>query len=404
MKVRQIAKLIAPLGVIVAVALGGGIAWHCRSRPEEQFAQALVALKNGDLDRVSEIQRVLKDKPPFREHARLLRGAVFLRNGKHRLAIAELESVVPSGILREPALELTGECLYGMGRLAEAEPLMRQLLAENPDHADAHRWLGAIYYNLGANNLAIAELKIVIRLAPQDYMPHRLIGLMNFDFEQHSQAIEHYRKALALSPPRAVRKVIVRELAKSLVSKRDYKTALSVLADTKPDAYTLSLQGECYWSLGNSELAFEVLKKAVALNPDERAIFFLKARILIGDGRHQEAIAPLKRVLRRNPLYSECRYQLALVYRQLGRSKDYERELARWKASKKLWERLTELNIQAIRSPGDASVRDDLAEICNKLGKHKLSTMWRQAAEACRQFGDKHKRSAPIVTPGGTGF
>ena len=67
-------------------------------------------------------------------------------------------------------------------------------------------------------------------------------------------------------------------------------------------------------------------------------------------------------------------------------------------------ERLTKLNIEAIRNPNDAAIRDSLAEICKKLGKQDLSIMWRRAAEACRQFGVRQQRSVPIRRDSGTRF
>ncbi|MEO1998059.1 MAG: tetratricopeptide repeat protein, partial [Planctomycetaceae bacterium] len=228
MRARLIARWILPLGLVAAVALGT-LWWQRRTHPEDQFAQALVAFAAKDYERVSELRKDLEDRSAFQQHARLLTGAVLLRQKKYDLAHAELTTVTPRGALRNPALEWMGECLYRMGRIAEAEPLMRQLATENPDHANAHRWLGAIYFDLGANDLATAEFEIVARIAPQDYRPHWMIGLMYFDFERFPQAIEHYRTALKLCPQVPVRGVIVRGLARSLIAEREFQAALDVL-------------------------------------------------------------------------------------------------------------------------------------------------------------------------------
>ncbi len=273
---------------------------------------------------------------------------------------------------------------------------MRQLVAENKDHANAHRWLGAIYFDLGANDLAIAEFEVVSQLDPRDYRPHWMIGMMCFDFERFPQAIEHYRKAVDLCPDLPVRSRLVLGLAKSLISERQFEGALDILQDATPDADILALQTECYWSLGKGEQAQRLLEQAVKRFPKNRGVLYLQARMLIGDGRREDAIAPLQQVLGQNPLDAECRYQLALIYRQLGRDKDHKREIAKWEESRSLLERLTELNIEAIRRPGDAEVRDALAATCKKLGKHKLAEMWSKAADVCRKLNDGGNVSSPF--------
>lgn len=354
--------------------------------PETLFPRALDAVKRGKIDRADEIRKTLADTPGYREKARLLRGIVLLRRGEHALALEFLSAVPPKDDLSEPALLYRGECLYRLGRLAEAEVLMRQLVRDDADHVDAHRWLGSIYYDMGANDLALNEFKIVVKLAPKDYRPHWMMAMMYFDFEQNAQATEHYRRALELEPPAAVRHVIVPELAKSLIADRRFREALKRLTTVKPDITTLPLIAECHWSMGNRKLADETLAKARALDPDARAVLFLQARIELGARRPMAAIAPLKRILKTKPHDARCRYQLALAYRQLERTADYEREMSQWKESKALWEKLTELNIKAIREPANADVRDELAAVCETLGKDHLAVMWRKAAATCRSL------------------
>ncbi len=400
MRTRWDAKLLT-LSVVAFAVLLLGIAWvrreTSRESPDDLFEDAVAAFNRGDLDRVIEIREILENKPGFQNHALFLHGAILLRNKKYDAALAVLSRVESSGELREPTLLLRGESLFWLGRLAEAERLLRQLVTENPDQVSAHRWLGAIYYDLGAYDLAISELESVIRLAPKDYRPHRLIGLMRLDFEEYQQAINHYRKALALSPPPVARHGISRDLAKAHIAKREYTAALKILSEGSPDAEKLALQSECYWSLGMSQRAQELLKKARSLNATERAVLFLEARMLIGNGQYKQAIAPLQKILQENPQDAPSRYQLALVFRKLGRQMEFKREFDRWKETKKLMEQLTKFNLQAIRRPGDVEIRYKLSKVCQKLGKHELSKMWRQAADACRELGKTGHRKPSLV-------
>ncbi|HSG70164.1 MAG TPA: hypothetical protein VLA12_07105, partial [Planctomycetaceae bacterium] len=82
---------------------------------------------------------------------------------------------------------------------------------------------------------------------------------------------------------------------------------------------------------------------------------------------------------------AEIRYQLAQAYARLNRQQDYEREILVFQEHSEASKRLTELNLQAVRDPRDPIVRDQLAEICETLGKQDLAEMWRKAAHNCRE-------------------
>lgn len=77
--------------------------------------------------------------------------------------------------------------------------------SEQPGHPDAHRWMGAIAYDLGDMNRALDELSIVSRLAPTDDRPYVLKAQRHADFEQFRDAVEAGSQALALHPPEPVR-------------------------------------------------------------------------------------------------------------------------------------------------------------------------------------------------------
>ena len=392
--------LIGALPVAAAVA---AIVWSAGASgpagPEERFRTALSALERGDLDTVATTAAALEDQPGYAVHVRVLDAALLLRSGHPDRALAELAALELEGDVRPPGMLVLGESLYRLRRLAEAEIVFRQLVEVQPDRADVHRWLGAIYFDLGANTAAIAALTRVTELDPNDYAPHRLIGLMHYDFEQYSEAIQHYRRALELRPPPAIRDEILRELAKSLIAERQYAEALEALESARVDGTVLALRAECFWSLGRQEEARETLQQARTRDPDERFAALLESRIRMEDGQPDEAIKVLEHVLRDRPHDAECRYQLALACRQLGDQKRYEAEMARFEESAGLHRKLTELNVQAIEQPRNAEVRDQVADLCLKLGKDELAAVWRAAARACRETQAARPSALNSLTP-----
>lgn len=382
---RRMAVLSAAGLIIAGLGWSSGILQPAPElAPRERFQIALQALDRRDFRTVSREIDALAAVPGFEPHVHLLRGGLFLRTGMKAEAVQQFAMTTPKGELRIPALLMTCECLYALGRLAEAEACIRPLTREHPDNADAHRWLGAIYYDLGHLDAAIRELARVTQLSPEDYRPRRLLGLIYFDFQQYPAAIEQYRQALANNPPESQRREIIIELAQSLIHQHEYAEALEQLtsASLDPDALYLALQSECHWSLGRRERARELLDRAAAHNPDEKHVLRLQGRMLSEAGDLVEAADALQQALAQNPHDFESRYVLANVYRQQGRTADYEVELARTQESRDMLLRLSKLNRRAAERPRDAQVRRDLAELCQTLGKIELSKMWRQAARA----------------------
>lgn len=392
-------------GALLFLALGGlALAasvivgtWVGSDSTHLSFQDGLDALDRGDLAAVTSAVESLQAQGDHDQQVRLLTGAWLMRGGDPAAALEYFAGISPEGELRTPLLLLTGECLYRLRRLAEALVPLQQLVRENPDQVEGHRWLGAIYYDLGANDAAVSHLLRVAELAPGDYRPHRLLGLMYLDFSRNTLAIEYYEQALALAPPAEVRGEIVRELARALIAEREYESALAQLADAPDEVDVLALRGECYWHLGDHTAARDCLRRARADGGSHRLLDLLAARIELADGAPSEAASILTAALERDPHDAECRYQLAMCWRQMGDEEQCSRELERWQTSKRLLEELTRLNAEAIERPGDADVRDELAAVCDELGKSELAAMWRQAAENCRNAGANAPRASDDV-------
>ena len=346
---------------------------------EPKLAEVLEALNAGNHHPANAAIEVWQERFGFDSHVHLVRGALLLRSGEPDAALKEFAAVYPAGAVEQPAYLWTGECLYRLGRYADAERMFAKLASVDPKNVDAHRWLGAIYYDLGANDRAIGELKKVAELDLADYRSHRLIGLMCLDFGIADQAVDAYRQALKRSPPPEMRAEIIRELGRSLIQLHQYQEALDALRETPPDALSAALQAECFWSLGRRSEADERLQFARSLDPDHRWLLLLEARIALSEGKPQAVVESMQRALQADPHDAECRYQLALAYRDLGQPKDHERELAQWQRSRDLMARLTELNLKAIQQPANIGVRKELADVCRALGKHDLAKMWRKA-------------------------
>jgi predicted Zn-dependent protease len=228
-----------------------------------------------------------------------------------------------------------------------------------------------------------------MRLAPGDFTAYHLRAVIRLDAERFADAAEAFREALARDPPAKIRPALVRGLVQSLTGQHEYEAALAAAAEASlhplpPDAARLALEAECRWSLGQVEQARELLDQAAQIDPAEPRVPQLRARLLVEAGRAADAVPLLEDVLARDPHDFESRYRLSLAFRRLGQTDRADEEMHRMQESRALRRRLTDLSDLAVAEPRNAQVRDELAGICEELGKPDLARLYRQAAEACR--------------------
>src|SRR5205807_2622145 len=141
------------------------------------------------------------------------------------------------------------------------------------DHADTHRGLAAVAYDLGQLDRAVAHLEQVARLDPSDGRPHRLTGLIFKDLSQLEPAEAAYREALRRTLPENERRAVYLELGETLVRLTRYADALDVLdegaaAGTPRDADWTAAKAESLRGLGRQADAAAELDRGLAADPN----------------------------------------------------------------------------------------------------------------------------------------
>lgn len=350
----------------------------------DDYSAGMAALHRGEFVEALESLRRLRRNHPGDDRTHLLSGAIRLRRGDASAALKDFSSLRPEGEIRSPAFQWTGECLYVLGRLTEAESCFQQLLQIQGDSAEVHRWLASIYHDLGELNRSVEHLERLTQLAPGDHRPWRMMASIHRDFEQFLEAAREYRAALQLPMPDSTRLEIVIELADVLIRLDKYQEALEVLAPSTETATTLSQRGQCHRALGDRDLARQCLDRARAVGANDVAMLRLNAGLATDDKRPRDAAELFEQILIQDPHNVECRYQLALTLRELGDTPRYESEMEQVANSRSLLEQLTALSARAMKEPRDAKVLTEIAQVCDQLGKHDLAKSWRLAAEAVK--------------------
>jgi len=121
------------------------------------------------------------------------------------------------------------------GRLGEAEQLYRQVLAQQPENADALHFLGVLAHQVGRNDLAVDLISKAIALNPNWPDAYSNLGTVLQEQGQMEAAIAAHRRAVALKP-------------------------------NSPEAY--GNLGNALWRHGQRHEAVAAWQQAVALHPN----------------------------------------------------------------------------------------------------------------------------------------
>ena len=310
----------------------------------------------------------------------VLRAAYSLKRQEFDRALFHVAKVSPVGPYRSTSLWIAGEALYRTGKLSQSIQILNSLISEVPDDLEGHRCLAAVYFDISAMQEARAELEHVIRLAPEDYRPHHLLGQIDLDFEKHGFAISHFRKALELCKIPERQRELRRGLALSLRGDRQFAELLDTVPSDDPDPELQTCRADALWSQGKVDEARKTLDAVLQKEPALADPLLLSARINLDSGQLADAEEQLKRLLSADPHHVVARYQLAQVQRQAGNIEAFQDSMRIREQTQKLMDQLVELNQQIIDTPGNPDLCLQIADVAEQLGKQELAESWRKAA------------------------
>ena len=171
------------------------------------------------------------------------------------------------------------------GRLQEAEQILGQILAVDPNHADALNLLGVIASQTGRNELAEHHIRRAIQLKGSASAFHYTLGVVLQTQRKLDDAIQSYCKAIALNP--------------------NYVEAHSNL-------------GGCFHSQGRLEEAARCYVQAVELKPELVEGHYNLGTVLVAQRRLSEAVGCFRRALELKPDFARAYYDLGSALSDLG--------------------------------------------------------------------------------------
>lgn len=216
--------------------------------------------------------------------------------------------------------------LHQAGNLAGAEALYRDILASDPQNADALRLLGTAHFQRGdhAGGIRLVGLSLEIN-------PHQPVALSNYGaalqaLKRYDEALASFSKAIALNPGygdayinRGVTLHTLKRYDEALAS---YDKAVA-LQPNHPEAHYN--RGLVLHLLKRHEEALASYDKAIALKPDHADAFNNRGHTLHVLKRVNDSLASYERAIALRPGFAEAWYYRGIIMQE---TKRYEEALA----------------------------------------------------------------------------
>lgn len=185
---------------------------------------------------------------------------------------------------------------------AEALELFDQALRLNPNLAQVHNLRGNVLLDLAKPEAALRAYDQALRLAPDDADSHNNKGNALRDLLRLQQALESYSSAIALQPRHVDalnnRGNVWLQLRRVDRAETDYRNALALAPTYGP---TLRNLGAMHAQLGQHALATEYLESAISVSAGDSIAHAMRGESLRELGRIGEARLAFDRALAINP-------------------------------------------------------------------------------------------------------
>ncbi len=373
----QLAALLAAL--LSALAVAAAVVWH-RGAADRSFKRALAALDARQFELVQRELARLDGIAGFEPHRHFLRGTVLLAGGQCFAALEEFGRCVDHPELRVRTLILSGQALYRVKRFRDAVGLLVQALEADPQAADAYACLAAAYDDLGLLNEAFQAWSRLAELRPDDFYPHRMMGLRCKDFERWESAVPMYQEALQRQPPQPDRNEILLEMAECQIRLQRWEEALGTLAQCFPSPQRWTKEAECHLSAGRLDEAQQLLDRSLQHSPVDLSALLLAGTLALQQGKGEAAVAAWQRAAIAYPREYVVHYKLSQAFRRLGKEAEAKRHADLAEELRQVRLEFSQLHATAAAEPDNADVRCRLGVLAKQLDRSDLARGWFHAA------------------------
>jgi tetratricopeptide (TPR) repeat protein len=200
-------------------------------------------------------------------------------------------------------------------RIAEAEPLIAEVLEENPRDNDALVLRASIALAANRVNDAITDLRAVLRDQPESSALLRTLARAHAQNSEPDLARDNYRRALEVDPANSQVRIEYAEYLNRRGDNEEARPLLDAVVKAEPqNVAALELQVRVLGTLGDSEGAAAAARAIVVAQPDSPLGYYLEGLVQEAQRDAASALASYERALEKQPRGAE---PLAAVARVL---------------------------------------------------------------------------------------
>jgi tetratricopeptide (TPR) repeat protein len=375
------------LTLSLALFAGG---WYARVSywlPRRSLQEAELALKQREFDRARlELEKCLltwpKDPHVYFLLARTARRARDLNQAiRHLLHCEHLQDDRSDPRLGDTELEWM-LIRAQRGEHTEAEHFLRRRIQE--EHPDLLLILETLIWEFMLRNRlseALSLLNLWLETQPDDYEALVRRGWVNEHVFATDQAIDDYRKALALRPDRDNVRLRLTELLLKRNRSTDALVEAEELLRRQPDNPDANYcYARCLRLLGRNQEAEALLDRLLAGQPRHAKALGMRAQLAVEAGRNQEASELLARAIELDPSDLSYKYTLFLCLNRLGKTQEAKLVEAKMAESAAAVRRMDKLVREVNQQPNDPALRYEAGMIFLRNGFTQDGLRWLHTA------------------------
>jgi len=218
--------------------------------------------------------------------------------GRQTDAIARLEALTKKSPRDDRAWSALGFAYHAAGRPRDAETAMRKALELPPARAAEHRDLGALLASQGRDREARAEFQKAMKMDPKDAAAWVNLGNLERRAGRNEQALAAYKAAEARDSSQALALQGEAQTLAAMGHAREAEAAYRRWIERRPTDFGARLEAIHYFvSEGRSDVALEIARGAVRLDPNSGDAHLMLGVALDATGDKRGALSALRRAM-----------------------------------------------------------------------------------------------------------
>jgi tetratricopeptide (TPR) repeat protein len=226
---------------------------------------------------------------------------------------------------------------FRVGRVSEAESVVRELLKRAPDDLDAHKLLGRIYLHQLSEEQnapasasptgstlgeAIAEFAKIVALDPKSVEDRMLLGQLYTVRHDQKKAEEQFKIAQAMEPDS---EEVVLNLARLYADSGDLAQEAKVIEAVPAVSRTARMEdalGAAYEQLKQPKEAIAAYQRAAGIEPEDARTLEALAQALLDDNQLDASLQQYKKLAEVDPENAGALVHIGEILRRQGKFED----------------------------------------------------------------------------------